>query len=139
MIRSSAPVRQRSRGPFWILALAWACAVGGGHVAGGLGQWLAGGRHFSHQERLAAEVASLLSPGKRAAPAIAHSAPAKPPPAPMPANDSVRRLEFSAPQAASLPVAAEAEIRFPSAWFAAGGLGRSAPRLTPPRAGARLV
>ena len=65
--------------PVWILFVAWLCANSPQEMTFNLVIWAGNARHFSHQERLAIDAASILSGKKAAATAnVARSAPATP-------------------------------------------------------------
>lgn len=86
--------------PFWLLLAAWFCANSPQSATFSVILWAKGSRHFSHQERLRADVARLLA-GTQAPspPRIARSAPARPFAAPVPAEAVLKKLDLTAPVA----------------------------------------
>src|ERR1022692_529976 len=86
----------RKKGPagwsFWLLLAAWLCANSPQSVAYSLITWAMRSQHFTHQERLKADVARLLT-GKGAPPAprLVESVPARPVAAPVPAEADLDR------------------------------------------------
>ena len=72
--------------PFWLLLAAWCCVNVPPAATCGALDWMIGAAHFSHQARLKAAVARILSGGEKPA-ALARAKPAPvrlPPPAALP-------------------------------------------------------
>lgn len=58
---SARPPRPTARWPFWLLLAAWFCANSLQAATYEIVVWLGNARHFSHQQRLTSEVASILA------------------------------------------------------------------------------
>lgn len=89
--------RTPARWPFWLLVAAWFCANAPQRLTHEWAVWMANGRHFSHQERLKADVAALLG-GKKTNPlvALAKSGPVHLPETPVPTTDSLKKIDLYA-------------------------------------------
>jgi hypothetical protein len=99
---SSAPKKKTpARWPFWLLVAAWFCANVPQRLTFEWAVWMANGRHFSHQERLRADVVALLG-GKKTNPlvALAKSGPVQLPVTPAPAADSLKKIDLYAAEMA---------------------------------------
>jgi hypothetical protein len=120
---------------FCLLIGAWFCANAPQSLVMNLGVWCAGARHFSHQERLKAEVACLLSGNKKAdAIRAAVALPAMPNPPPMPEGAVLKRLDLNAESAVYVAEPDPGTHVFRVHRDGASGRARLAPLLTPPRA-----
>jgi len=96
-MRPSPRNRKPSGWPFWLLIAAWFCANSPQSVAYNLIVWAKGSQHFSHQERLKADVAFLLKGGEAPpAPRIVKSPPARPVAEPIPTEAVLKKLDLSA-------------------------------------------
>jgi hypothetical protein len=87
-------------GAFWLLLVAWACASMPPAAIFGALTWLAQARSFTHQQRLAQDVARLLggeAPTTPIADAIdrAQPPPSKPLPAPLSGGTAIKKIELS--------------------------------------------
>lgn len=120
--------------PFWVLVLAWFCANTPGRLSYECAVWMAHARHFSHQERLKADVASLLG-GHKANPlaALARSCAEPQPAAPAAATESLQKIDLYKadivesvvpPTGASYAAAAESPL---------AGHARPEPLVPPPK------
>ncbi len=93
---NSRPARSPAGWPFWLLLAAWVCANTPPIAMCALLVWLGEARHFSHQQRLTAEVAELLtgqrSPGVLAA---AQQAAAPAPLPPLPAEQAQKKCDLA--------------------------------------------
>ena len=87
--------RGTARWPFWLLLAAWFCANSPQAATYEIVVWLGEARHFSHQQRLSAEVAFILA-GERA-PAVmaaARAAPERPFAPPVPAEATLKKIDL---------------------------------------------
>jgi hypothetical protein len=96
------PLRHRKKPagwPFFLLVAAWFCANSPQSVAVNILEWAKGARHFSHQQQLRAEVASLLAGKHKVAVLAAAQAPSKTP-APVPISDeaTIKKFDLSVPR-----------------------------------------
>jgi len=138
-MRASLRNKRPAGWPFWLLLAAWLCANSPQSATYSLIVWVKGSGHFSHQERLVADVARLLEgEGAPLALKTAGSAPARPFAPPVPAEAVLKKLDLSAPLAAesAAPSArafahAEPVVRAPCG-------ARFEPLLPPPRAKAAV-
>jgi hypothetical protein len=120
--------------PFALLVLAWFCANSPQSLTFNVIVWARGARHFSHQERLKAEVAFLLAgPHRRAVLAAASPPPPAPPVVPVPDEAVVRKIDLAAAGQAALGILPAEAVCFVSADFRAGPAERAEPPLAPPR------
>ena len=129
--RNSRPVGW----PFWLLIAAWFCANIPQIAIVGTVSWFANARHFSHQQRLHAEVASFLS-GKKAAPVVAEtkSVPAKPFLPAIPIDGLLKKTELAMQSTSEfLPPAVQISARLECAIFIPDSR-RASPPHEPPRA-----
>ncbi len=120
--------------PFWLLLAAWFCANSPQALTYHLIVWAKGGSHFSHQERLKADVAFLLS-GRKAAglqKAIA-AVPARPVAPPVPAEAVLKKLDLSTPVFTASDVPLPGALGYPEPAFRVPAGSRLEPLLTPPR------
>ena len=88
--------RTSARWPFWLLMAAWFCANSPQAVTYELIIWLGNARHFTHQQRLHTEVASVLAAhalGKLFA--TAKAAPERPFAPPIPADATLKKIELA--------------------------------------------
>ena len=119
---------------FWLLAAAWLCANIRPGTLSAMFEWLADSRHFSHQERLAADVAALLGGEKPVASVAESEASHEPaPPLPVVPENAFKKLE--APLGRSVQVAAAScrRVDFLTENLRTGGEGRAAQPHGPPR------
>jgi hypothetical protein len=87
--------RPAARWPFWLLLAAWFCANSPQAATHGVIVWLANARHFSHQQRLSAKVASILAGTEIPATLVAASpAPERPFTAPAPAEAGLKKIDL---------------------------------------------
>jgi hypothetical protein len=120
--------------PFAVLVLAWFCANSPQSLTFNVIVWAKGARHFSHQERLKAEVAFLLAgPHLRAVLAAASPPPPAPPAVPVPDEAVVKKIDLAAAREAAPAILPAEPERFGSADFRAGPAERAEPPLAPPR------
>ena len=101
-------LRSTARWPFWFLLAAWFCANSPQAATYGLIVWLGEARHFSHQQRLSADVASVLA-GHEVRPtlAAAHDLSQQPFALPLPAEATLKKFDlFVSTMGALLPPAA---------------------------------
>ena len=133
-MRASLRNAKPSGWPFWLLLAAWFCANSPQAATYSLIVWAHGARHFSHQERLKADVAFILAGRQPAsAPISVASATARPFSPPVPAEAVLKKLDLSAPVAveAVAPASRGPEYRDPPVRVPYGA--RLEPLLTPPR------
>ena len=100
--------RRNARWPFWLLLAAWFCANSPQAATYEVVVWLGNARHFSHQQRLRAEVAAILAgPEAPVVVAAVHAAPERPPGPPLPATAALKKVDLfaSIPGELILPVA----------------------------------
>lgn len=85
-----------ARWPFWILLAAWWCANTPQAATFELILWFKGAAHFSHQQQLHSDVASLLGGGRHAPRRDLSKAASQPPPsAPLLVKVTVKRVDLS--------------------------------------------
>lgn len=122
------------RWPFWLLIAAWVCANSPQAATYAVLTWLAEARSFTHQQRLAVEVAFLLSGEKtpERISAAATATAAKLPPA-VPADAVLKKLPLALECTAESPVAPTAPEQGRPASLRWPGALRSPPLLGPPR------
>ncbi len=120
--------------PFWLLFAAWFCANSPQALTYNVIVWAKGGSHFSHQERLKADVALLLSGRKPAGgdKAIA-STPVRPVAPPVPGEAVLKKLDLSAPVFSASDVPLPGAFEFPEPAVRVPEGSRLEPLLTPPR------
>jgi hypothetical protein len=118
----------------WILLMAWVCANSPQPVAYRLVAWCAHARHFSHQDRLRADVALLLHGEKRAV-AVQRSpaGPALPIAPPIPDEALLKRIDLSAEMVAEWVAPALGPRTFCRGQCGAALRDAAAPPLPPPR------
>ena len=89
------PQRPTARWPFWLLLAAWFCANSPQAATYEVVVWLGNARHFSHQQRLISEVASILA-GSDAHDAIAtvSAEPERPFAPPVPADATLKKIDL---------------------------------------------
>jgi hypothetical protein len=130
-----APQKGSCRLTFWLLLAAWFCANTPPVVTFHLMVWTGGARHFSHQGRLKADVALLLS-GKKL-PAAAQelvSVPTDKPAAPaLPAGNVIKKIDLYASATLESARPAVRELKFPARCNREPDRARAEPLLTPPR------
>ena len=130
--------RRPARWPFWLLLAAWFCANSPQAATYALLTWLGEARHFSHQQRLTAEVAAVLTGAE--APivfAAVTAAPARPFAPLVAADTTLKKIELAVERTAEvLPPAEREKVRVARA-MALPEPRRVAPPHDPPRA--RLV
>jgi len=116
---------------------AWFCANSPQAATYSFIVWAGDSRHFSHQERLRADVALLLA-GRPApgAPRAVSAAPARPFAPPVPAEAVLKKLDLSAPIAVEGAAPGIRALAFPEPPPGAPFGTRLEPLLTPPRAAA---
>lgn len=128
--------RSAAQWPFWLLIVAWVCANSPQIALCALLAWMGEARHFSHQQRLTAEVAHVLTgaSSESVLAALPHL-PAKPLEPLAPATLTLKKVELSMEVAVEVvPSTGTREVRplhmgaWPRAW-------RAAPPHEPPRAG----
>lgn len=90
-----APHRKSSpaRWPFWLLIAAWICANTPQSALFATMSWLAESRHFTHQQRLSAQVAHLLG-GERMPERVdvVTGEPYRQPPPALPADTALKKI-----------------------------------------------
>jgi hypothetical protein len=84
------------RWPFWLLMAAWFCANSPQSLTFEFVVWFGNARHFSHQQRLTSEVASVLA-GEHVvhALAVATEAPTQPFTPTVPADATLKKIELA--------------------------------------------
>jgi hypothetical protein len=87
--------RPPSPWPYWLLLLAWVCANSPQTATYVAITWLGDVRSFSHQERLAADVARLLTGDELPAAEIAHTERNSPPKSTMPPMPGLTKIELA--------------------------------------------
>ncbi|MBC7366330.1 MAG: hypothetical protein H7343_05875 [Undibacterium sp.] len=90
-----SPNRSAARWPFWLLLAAWFCANSPQPATYEMVVWLGNARHFSHQQRLSAEVAFILAGAE--APTATGAAPAdagRPFTPPQPAEATLNKIDL---------------------------------------------
>jgi hypothetical protein len=85
-----------ARWPFWLLLAAWFCANSPQAATYGLIVWLGQARHFSHQQRLTLQVATVLG-GEHARSALAadKATPDRPVSPPIPAEATLKKIDLA--------------------------------------------
>jgi len=136
MRRASPAPKKRTpaRWPFWLLVAAWFCANAPQRLTFEWAAWMANGRHFSHQERLRADVVALLG-GKKTNPlvALAKSGPVQLPMTPAPVTDSLKKIDlYAAERAAPIGPFALTLAHPITAWRMPGN-SRPEPLVPPPK------
>ena len=123
------------RWPFWLLLAAWFCANSPQAATYEIVLWLGNARHFSHQQRLSAEVAFVLAGEPAAAVVAVAKAPSEKPFAPsVPTEATLKKIELAVQETSELlPPALRALVRTESAPLLPDAL-RAAPPSEPPRA-----
>jgi hypothetical protein len=88
--------RTPARWPFWLLIAAWACANSPQIAICAVLTWAGEARHFTHQQRLTAEVAHVLS-GQSMPSLLAtmKEAPSRPLAPVMPAEAALKKIELA--------------------------------------------
>ncbi len=128
--------KRRSAGwPFWLLIAAWFCANSPQVAVYELVTWIGNARHFSHQQRLHADVASILA-GENASTLVAavNDAPGEPLLPPIPAEASLKKIELAMQRTSEfLPPATRAHLSVESTPLLPDTL-RDQPPHEPPRA-----
>jgi hypothetical protein len=124
--------------PFWLLVAAWFCANSPQAITFTVLGWMAEARHFTHQQKLTAEVAFLLAGEQREARVHeADTLPAKPFAPPVPTDATMKKIELAVHRTSEvLPPALRAMRRVVRSILLPDTL-RAAPPHEPPRA--RLV
>jgi hypothetical protein len=134
-MRPSPRNKQPPGWPFWLLLAAWFCANTPQAVTYDLMVWAKGSRHFSHQDRLKADVARLLAGGTApVALRAARPAPAQPSSCPIPAEAVLKKPDLSAPLAVDSFVPASRALVHPEPAVREPCGARFEPLLPPPRA-----
>lgn len=126
--------RKASRWPFWLLLAAWFCANSPQAATYEVVVWLGSARHFSHQQRLTAEVVlALTGRSLESIPVVAKSAPAKPSVPPVPVEAMLKKIELAVQDTSEwLPPDVLALVRAESAPLMPDSF-RAAPPHEPPR------
>lgn len=127
--------RRKSAGwPCWILFAAWFCANSPQSLTYNLIVWAGGMQHFSHQERLQADVACLLTGGK-VSPALAKAQPLAPRPSlPIPAEAVLKKLDLYATVVVDAVIPRGPAPEFPEWSHRVSNRAQPEPLLPPPRA-----
>jgi hypothetical protein len=125
--------------PTWLLIAAWFCANSPQSVTYDLILWAHGATHFSHQDRLKADVAFLLA-GKKTPLAVQwqKSAPTKPFAPPMPAEGLLKKIDLYAPLEIGSLSPHLADLKFIAETDRKPDRARSEPLLPPPRRAATV-
>ncbi len=125
-----------TRWPFWLLIAAWICANSPQAATYAVITWIGEARHFTHQQRLTAEVAQVLTGAKvLEAPAVTVGEPVRPFAPPVPVEATLKKIELSTEGTVELsPLAARKKVRVVRAtvW---PERRREAPPCEPPRVG----
>lgn len=123
------------RWPFWLLAAAWFCANTPQRLTYEWAVWMANGRHFSHQERLKADVAALLT-GTKTNPlvALAKSGPVRLPVAPVPTDNSFKKIDLFASDTAEAIEQPRRNTAYPKIAWRVPENSRPEPLVPPPKA-----
>jgi hypothetical protein len=128
--------RSTARWPFWLLIAAWVCANSPQAATYALLTWFGEARHFSHQQRLTAEVAHVFTGEKSPAMAVVALDVSERPFAPMvPSDATLRKIELAVERMAdSPPLAVRENARVAHAIRWPDRLGEAPPH-EPPRVG----
>ncbi|MGD1030911.1 MAG: hypothetical protein ABSA05_07180 [Opitutaceae bacterium] len=124
--------------PIWLLFAAWFCANSPQSLTYDLILWTRGAQHFSHQERLRAEVAAILLGKGGKMTAQVEKAPARPSAPPIPAEAVMKKIDLYAPIAIASVAPAQPELILPSEFVRAPHRARAEPLLPPPRGQANV-
>jgi hypothetical protein len=127
-----------ARWPIWLLFAAWFCANSPQSLTYELVVWTRDAQHFSHQERLKAEVAAILSGRDGGASRRVEQAPERPSAPPIPAEGVLRKIDLFAPLAIASITPQRQELKFPTQFVRAPDRARSEPLLPPPREAAAV-
>lgn len=130
--------RTTARWPFWLLLAAWFCANSPQAATYAVLTWFGEARHFTHQQRLTAEVAHVLT-GEKAPGllAVLKDAPTRPFAPTVPTEAALKKIELAVEFTAEvLPPALREKVRVARA-MSLPDARREAPPHEPPRA--RLV
>ena len=121
--------------PCWVLFAAWFCANSPQVLTYQVILWAQGAQHFSHQERLQAEVVSILT-GKKApaASAMAKAGSPRSLPPSLPAEAVLKKLDLYAPATVALVAPRALQQNFPEWTDRSPDRASSEPLLPPPRA-----
>lgn len=93
-MRAHSP-RPAPHWPFWLLLAAWFCANSPQAATYEVVVWLGNARHFSHQQRLSADVAFILAGSDaHAVIAAAKAAPARPFAPAVPAEATLKKIDL---------------------------------------------
>ncbi|MCX6955563.1 MAG: hypothetical protein NTV51_25735 [Verrucomicrobia bacterium] len=105
--------RNTARWPFWLLIVAWVCANSPQAATYALISWIGEARHFTHQQRLTAEVAHVLTGAKDPERTVEMTAAAKRPLAPpTPAEATLKKIELAVERTAEvLPPTVRGAVR----------------------------
>jgi hypothetical protein len=120
--------------PIWLLFAAWICANSPQAVTYDLIVWVHGARHFSHQQRLKADVAFILG-GKKMALAVQleKAAPSKPFAPPIAAEAVLKKIDLYAPFVIEWIPPCVGDLKVFAKADRAPDRARSEPLLPPPR------
>lgn len=128
--------RSTAQWPFWLLIVAWVCANTPQIAVCALLAWMGEARHFSHQQRLTAELAHVLTGAKSESVLAAMShLPAKPLEPLASATLTLKKVELGTELMVEILPAAKTEEVLPLVsgfWLRAW---RAAPPHEPPRRG----
>jgi hypothetical protein len=120
--------------PIWLLFAAWFCVNSPQSLTYNVIVWTRGAQHFSHQERLKADVASILAGRKMPLAGHWEKAPSTRPAAlPIPAQAVYRQIDLYAADAVEWFAPPARDLIFPECLRTAPDRARTEPLLTPPR------
>jgi hypothetical protein len=119
--------------PIWLLFAAWFCANSPQSVTYDLILWTRDARHFTHQERLKADVAAMLSGTGGKMTAQVEKPPARPSAPPIPAEAVLKKIDLYAPIVIASIAPPTREPNPTAELPGAPDRGRPEPLLPPPR------
>ena len=127
--------RSTARWPVWLLIAAWGCANSPQAATYAVLTWFGEARHFTHQQRLTAELAHMLTgetaPGLLAA---LKDAPTRPFAPTVPTDATLKKIELAVERTAEVLSPAVREGMRVARAMALPETGRAAPPHEPPRA-----
>ena len=119
--------------PIWLLFAAWFCANSPQSVTYDLIQWTRDARHFTHQERLKADVAAMLSGKNGKMTAQVEKPPARPSAPPIPAEAVLKKIDLYAPIGITSVAPPVRNLILPTEFVRTPNRSRPEPLLPPPR------
>jgi hypothetical protein len=119
--------------PIWLLFAAWFCANGPQAVTYDLILWTRDAQHFTHQERLKADVAAMLSGRSGRMTAQVEKPPARPSAPPIPAEAVLKKIDLYAAMVVTSVAPPIRSLILPTCFVRAPNRSRPEPLLPPPR------